>query len=168
MDGSSIYTWFAWIMKHKINFMNDVCLLFNQYDYACSCDYIFRAQKSPLELWAFMYCSYLLAFFDKMLFIQSRLRDKTDYLCNLNLTNALSLWRRLRTKIHMCYFYLRFEWNNKLQKNNGSHTNSYFWVCFFSPHIFFSLHPLTLIKLPILFEGVFHVQDYSLFFHVQC
>lgn len=62
----------------------------------------------------------------------------------------------------ICATYLRFEWNNKLQKITEVTRILIFEYVFFHLN-FFYLHPLTLIKLPILNEGVFHVHDYSFF-----
>lgn len=121
--------------------MNDVCLLFNQYDYACSCDYTFRAHKSPLELWAFV-CSltvHIYSHFSIKCYLFNR-GSVIKLIIYVTWTfRMLYLFGEGSELKFICATYLRFEWNNKLQKHNGSHTNSYFWVCFFSPQIFFSL-----------------------------
>lgn len=121
--------------------------------------------SSPLELWAFVYSStvHIYSHFSIKCYLFNR-GSVIKLIIYVTWTfRMLYLFGEGSELKFICATYLRFEWNNKLQKHNGSHTNSYFWVCFFSPQIFFSLHPLTLIKLPILFEGVFHVQDYSFF-----
>lgn len=171
MDGSSIYTWFAWIMKHKINFMNDVCLLFNQYDYACNCDYIFRAQKSPLELWAFVYCS--------TVHIYSHFSIKC-YLFNRGSVIKLIIY--VTWTFRMLYLFgegseLKFICATFICALNGTINYKkitevtrilifeyvFFHLIFFAPSIHWHWSNCQ------FFSREFSIiQDYSLFFHVQC
>lgn len=153
---------FAWM--RKINFVNDVCLLFNQYDYACNCDCFASANmnatqtsKPPgiMSIRVFN-CAYLLAFFGKMLFIQLRLAIKP--IIHIYVTRTVRIMVSENFICFECsklkFICKKFGVNVELvAKYNGSH--EFWFLCEIQVCFFFGSYPLTLIKLPILSREFF-------------
>lgn len=113
--------------------------------------------SSPLELWAFVYSStvHIYSHFSMKCYLFNR-GSVIKLIIYVTWTfRLLYLFGEGSELKFICATYLRFEWNNKLQKHNGSHTNSYFWVCFFFTSNFFLPPFIDIDQIANSFRGSF-------------